>query len=63
MKVGTRVEMHPATDEWMRGDRFGTVERVERTVRLAGDPQRVFVRMDRSGRLIRFHPDNVTEVE
>jgi len=27
MKIGDRVQLHPATDEWMQGDRFGEVER------------------------------------
>ena len=44
LKVGDRVEIHPARDAWMQGDRYGTVEYVGRTV--------VKVRMDRSGRLL-----------
>ena len=28
--VGDRVELHPATDRWMRGDRFGTVSKLGR---------------------------------
>jgi len=28
VRVGARVELHPATDAWMMGDRFGTVCRV-----------------------------------
>lgn len=27
-KVGDRIELHPATDNWMRGLRYGTVTRV-----------------------------------
>jgi hypothetical protein len=27
-KVGQRVELHPATDRWMMGDRFGEVRAV-----------------------------------
>ena len=23
--VATRIELHPATDHWMRGDRFGEI--------------------------------------
>lgn len=30
-RVGDRVELHPATDLWMRGARFGTVEGVGRS--------------------------------
>ena len=43
-QVGQRVELHPALDRWMRGDRFGTVEKVGR--------KNVQVRMDRSGALV-----------
>ncbi len=45
---GMRVELHPATDAWMLGDRFGTVVRVGRRL--------VHVRMDRSGRVRRLYP-------
>lgn len=41
--VGDRVELHPATDLWMRGARFGEVIRVGRkalTVRLDAIPDR-----------------------
>jgi len=52
--VGTRVQAHPATDAWMRGDRFGTVAAVGRKL--------VHVRMERSGRVLRFGPDLLTIV-
>lgn len=26
---GQRVQLHPGTDRWMRGDRYGTVKRIE----------------------------------
>lgn len=48
---GERVQMHPATDTWMMGDRYGEVLRVTAT--------RVHVRLDISGRTIRCHPSNV----
>lgn len=38
---GARVQLHPATDAWMRGDRYGEISSVGRT--------RVAVRMERSG--------------
>jgi hypothetical protein len=50
-KVGERVQTHPATDAWMRGDRYGTVSSIGHRY--------VFVRMDRSGRELRFHPRNL----
>ena len=46
--VGQRVESHPATDAWRRGDRFGQVTKIGRA--------EVMVEMDRSGRDIRFDP-------
>ena len=47
LSVGDRVELHPARDAWMQGDRFGTVEYVGRRI--------VKVRMDRSNRLLSEH--------
>ena len=41
--VGERVQLHPRTDAWMAGDRFGTVERVSHRGPF------VTIRMDRSG--------------
>lgn len=54
-KTGDRVQAHPATDSWMRGDRYGVVEKVGRKY--------VHVLMDRSGRTRKFAMDNVTQVE
>jgi hypothetical protein len=30
LKVGQRVQLHPATDRWMRGDRWGVVYKLGR---------------------------------
>jgi len=39
--VGQRIEMHPATDLWMRGARFGSVAKVgQRYVHVLLDFQR-----------------------
>lgn len=46
-----RVQAHPATDAWMRGDRYGTVVRVTGNL--------VTVSMDKSGSLITFTDDLV----
>lgn len=46
-KLGDRVQMHPATDAWTQGDRYGTVEM------LGTDIDAYHVRMDRSERLLR----------
>lgn len=48
---GQRVSLRPCCDDWMRGDRFGTVESIGRT--------RVYVRLDRSLRLRPVHPSNL----
>ena len=51
---GQRVALHPSTDAWMRGDRFGTVESVGRFY--------VSVRCDASGKLRRVSPENIEEM-
>jgi hypothetical protein len=50
-RVGQRIECHPATNAWIFGDRCGEVVKVGRKL--------VHVRMDRSGRTLRFHPRNI----
>lgn len=62
---GQRVQLHAACDEWMRGDRFGEVvgfgqkrayldRRIGREVWV----RPVRVKLD-SGRVRRFHPENL----
>lgn len=66
---GKRIEMHPATDAWMRGDRYGEIigygkarEYVNTFTgkRTMVKPYRV--RLDKSQKIIRVHPENVSEV-
>jgi hypothetical protein len=52
---GMRVELSPATDAWMMGDRFGTVEPVK-------GRKYVTVKMDRSGKVRKLTPDLLTIV-
>jgi len=52
--VGDRVELHPATDTWMMGDRYGSVIKITRS--------RVHVKMDKSGRTMRVHPALITNI-
>jgi hypothetical protein len=52
--VGQRVELHPATDAWMQGDRFGVVVKLGRVY--------VHVKMDRSGRTLPMRPRLATPV-
>lgn len=49
--IGQRVQSHPATDAWMMGDRYGEVVRLGRKY--------VHVKMDKSGRTLKFTPDNL----
>jgi hypothetical protein len=67
MKKGDRVELHPATDDWMRGDRYGEVVGFGRAREykdtFTGKINRVvpvLVKLDKSGKKKRFHPENVT---
>lgn len=53
--IGQRVELHPATDDWMRGDRYGAVVRISR----AGT---VYVRLDKSGRTRRCRAIDLTVI-
>lgn len=46
---GMRVELHPATDLWMSGARYGSVVKVGRT--------KVHVQLDRIGRVRKISPD------
>ncbi len=46
-----RVELHPATDAWMFGDRYGAVVLIGRKY--------VHVLMDRSGRTLKVQPRNI----
>ena len=40
-KLGQRVELHPAFDAWIKGDRFGTVIKITR--------KNIHVKLDKSG--------------
>lgn len=53
--IPVRVQTHPTTDAWMRGDRYGNAVKVGRTY--------VHVHMDRSGRTLRFLPDNIDSAD
>jgi len=57
-RVGQRVQLHPATDLWMRGDRYGTVTAIGRKY--------VHIRPDRCGklgqRIVYVTPENILEV-
>lgn len=51
ISLGDRVEIHPAMDAWMQGDRYGEVLKVGRKL--------FSVKMDHSGRTLRIAPHNI----
>lgn len=53
--VGDRVQLHPATDLWMRGARYGTVTKVTKT--------HVHVKVDKLGTVKRFFADYVNKID
>ena len=53
-KVADRVQLHPATDRWMMGDRYGTVIKLGR--------KHLHVKLDRSGKTIRIAPANIYDI-
>jgi len=55
--VGTRVEIHPRFDDWMRGDRFGTV------VEVISRGERVRVRLDKSGNLRSYALEDIAWID
>ena len=50
---GDRVQLHPSTDHWMRGDRYGDVVRVTNS--------KVTVKLDKSGNTVSLLPDKILE--
>lgn len=50
-RVGDRVELHPGTDLWMRGARYGTVMRIGR--------DKLTVNVDQLRRDVRVAPRNI----
>ena len=67
MNKGDRVALHPATDHWMRGDRFGTIHgfgrRAEFVDTFTGEKEwvrTVLVDLDKSGKRVRLHPSWIT---
>jgi hypothetical protein len=69
-KVGQRVQLHAATSEWMQGDRYGVVVGFGRARDYRDSfsggivkAKPVRVKLDKSGRVRRFHPDNLFPIE
>ena len=47
--IGTRVELSPSTDWWMRGARFGEIVKAGKTY--------MHVKLDATGGIVRIHGD------
>ncbi len=60
MQERKRVELHPGTDDWMRGDRYGEIVRTGR--RRSGELFAV-VKLDKSRRHRRINLDQLTEIQ
>jgi len=67
-RIGKRVQLYPATDRWMRGDKYGEIVAISTRCRSYLDPKdwrngRTFtVKMDRSGQRIKVAEGNIVEV-
>lgn len=46
MLKGDRVQLHPATDRWMMGDRYGTV--------ISSQRDTITVKLNKSGKTMKF---------
>lgn len=57
MKDGTRVELAPYLDDWMRGDRYGTV------IKTGARTKAVYVKLDKSGRTRRYQESSLTAID
>jgi hypothetical protein len=60
-KVGERVQVHPAHDRFMMGDRYGNITAIK-NVAGSSDPVRIRVKLDRSGQSVWFRPDYLMHV-
>jgi hypothetical protein len=49
---GQRIEIHPATDEWMMGDRYGEITEITQSGRYR-------VLLDKSMKEMFIHPRNI----
>ena len=65
--IGKRVELHPATDAWVRGDRYGVIVglgRFQKYAHLFAEPQCPYrVKLDKSGKTVRLSPQSVSFVD
>jgi hypothetical protein len=55
--IGMRVELPAYSDRWMMGDRYGEIVAVAKR-----SPSFAKVKLDKSGKTVRFHMDELTPV-
>lgn len=58
MKQGDRVEIHPAFDEWMQGDRYGEVIGLDER-----SPRPYRVKLDKSKSVRKYTEDDLTLID
>ena len=57
-RKGDRVQLHPATEHWMRGDRYGAIVKVMPALSpLQSDFYRI--KLDKSGSIINLSAGNI----
>lgn len=56
LKENQEIELSPGTDQWMSGDRFGRVVRIDEKKGMA------IVLMERSGRKLKCQPDHIYKI-
>ncbi len=67
-RIGMRAELHPVTDAWMMGDRYGDIVAVSKRARSYVDPSdprngHIFtIHMDLSGRKLRVAEGNIGRI-
>jgi hypothetical protein len=67
-RIGMRCQLHPATDRWMMGDKYGEIVAVSKRVRSYIDPKdprngQIFtVLLDKSKKRLRFSEGRILEV-
>lgn len=66
LEPGQRVQLHPATDWWMRGERYGTVwnppGKRSHEWRALGRTLGYYVKLDKTGRVIQMAMRDIGEV-
>lgn len=55
-KTGDRIQLHPATDLWMMGARYGVITRIYKTV------DHVQIQLDATGKKVKVSRDDIDKV-